>query len=70
MMHFVRTFSIMRAYGVGLYKAYCYRRGSKLSKNCIGLKSKSFSKMAGGRMHTPHPTPWIRVWHILVTLHH
>ena len=27
MMHFVRTFSIMRAYGV---EAYCYRRGSKL----------------------------------------
>ena len=44
--------------------------------------SKVFLKMAGGRMHTPHPTPcthlWPqatetiteRVWHILVTWHH
>ena len=43
--------------------------------------SKTFLKMVGGRMHTPHPTPWIRpwpyatetikkVWHISVTWHH
>ena len=27
--------------------------------------SKIFSKMAGGRMHTPHPLPWIRPGHKL-----
>ena len=54
-MHFVRTFAIMRAYSV--YKAYRNRRGSNLWKSCIGLTSKSFLKMAGGRMHTPHPNP-------------
>ena len=39
--------------------------------------SKTFLKMAGGRMHTSHPTPLAiatetieRVWHILVTWHH
>ena len=24
---------------------------------------KTFLKTAGGRMHTPHPTPWIRLRH-------
>ena len=24
--------------------------------------SKTISKMAGGRMHAPEPTPWIRPW--------
>ena len=24
--------------------------------------SKTFLKMSGGRMHTPHPPPWIRPW--------
>ena len=36
-------------------KTYLYRRGSKLWKNCI--HQKKFLKMAGGRMHNPHPTP-------------
>ena len=35
-------------------KANCYQKGSKLWKNCI---SKTFLKMAGGKMHTLHPTP-------------
>ena len=34
MMHFVRSFSIMRAWR----KAYCYGRGSKLWKNFIDPK--------------------------------
>ena len=36
-------------------KAYCCRRGSKLWKKLY--TSKAFLKIAGGRMHTPHPTP-------------
>ena len=43
--------------------------------------SKTILKMAGGRMHTSHPNPWIshwpqatetikRVWHVSVTWHH
>ena len=36
MMHFVRTFSIMRARSG--HKAYCYRKGSKLWKSCIHQK--------------------------------
>ena len=24
--------------------------------------SKTFLKVAGGSMHTLHPTPWIRTW--------
>ena len=35
-MHFVRTFSIMRARSG--HKAYCYRKGSKLWKSCIHQK--------------------------------
>ena len=35
-------------------KTYRYRRGLKLWKNCI--HQKIFLKMAGGRMHNPHPT--------------
>ena len=35
-------------------KAYCYGRGSKLYKIVC---TKTFLKMAGGRMHIPHPTP-------------
>ena len=52
MMHFVRTFSIMRAYGV------------KIELETIEklYTSTTFSKMAGGKMHTPHPTPWIHPW--------
>ena len=54
MMHFLRTFSIMRAYSV------------KLIANQIMEKlyaSKTFLKTAGGRMHTPHPPLWIRPRH-------
>ena len=36
--------------------AYCFQRGSKLQK-LVKLTSKTFLKMAGGKMHTPHPTP-------------
>ena len=34
-------------------KAYCYGRGSKV---CKIVCTKTLIKMAGGRMHTPHPT--------------
>ena len=45
-------------------KAYCYRRGSKIEIMEKLHISKTFFKMAGGRMHTPHSdsTPWIRPW--------
>ena len=51
MMHFVRTFSVVRA----RRKAYCYQRGLKLYKKLY--TSKTLLKMAGGEMHTPHSTP-------------
>ena len=51
MIHFVRTFSIMRASGVRLIAIKKAQIMEKL------YTSKTFSKMAGGRMHTPHPTP-------------
>ena len=35
--------------------AYCYQKGLKLWK-IVQLIPKSFLKMAGGRMHAPHPT--------------
>ena len=73
MMHFVRTFSIMRAYGVKLTAIEEARNFGKI----VSPTSKFFSKMTGGRMHTLHPTPWPyatknnkRVWHISVTWHH
>ena len=49
MMHFVRTFSVMRAQGLLLSKKF------KIMEKLY--TSKTFLKMAGGRMHTPHPTP-------------
>ena len=56
MMHFVRTFSIMHAYGVKLMAL-----SLSLSKTLEIMEklytSKTFSKMAGERMHTSHPTP-------------
>ena len=51
MMHFVRTFLITRAYGVRLIAIEEVPNYRKIV--CI----KSILKMAGGRMHTPHPTP-------------
>ena len=36
------------------YKAYRYRRDSRLQKKTCA--SKTFLKMTSGRMHTPHPT--------------
>ena len=51
MMHFVRTFSIMRALGVGLIAMEEVRNYGKI------VYIKNFLKMAGERMHTPHPTP-------------
>ena len=47
MMHFVHTSSIMRAYGVRVELEVI----EKL------YTSTTFSKMAGRRMHTPHPNP-------------
>ena len=44
-----------------LNKAYCHRtayrfqKGSKLWKS--GIHQKKILKLAGGRVHTPHPTP-------------
>ena len=74
MMHFVRTFSITRAYGMRLIAIEEARNCGKI----VAYTSKIFSKMAGGRRHTPHSTLWIRpwplatetikkVWHISVT---
>ena len=77
MMHFVRTFSIIRAYcyrSIRLFVLIAHFRLFELSayggKRGVGLllskrleimeklyTSKTFSKMAGGRMHTSHPTP-------------
>ena len=45
MMHLARTFSIKRAKGVRLM--------TKLLKNCTS--SKTFSKMAAGRIHIAYP---------------
>ena len=55
MMHFVRRFSIMRA-GVRLIAIEGVRNYGKI------VYIKNIFKMAGGRMYTPHPTPWIRPW--------
>ena len=49
MMHFVRTFSIMRAYDVRLRLLISQRL--EIMKKLY--TSKTFSKMAGGRRHTP-----------------
>ena len=47
MMHFVRTFSIMRAYGVRLIATKEARHHRKI--NCIGLHQKYFPKwLVGG----------------------
>ena len=51
MMHFVCTFSIMRACGVRLIAIKEVRIMGKL------YTSKTLSKIAGGRMHTPYPIP-------------
>ena len=49
-MHFVRTFLIMRARGV---RFICYRKGLKLWKNCI--HQKHIRKWLVEGMHPPHP---------------
>ena len=51
MMHFVRTFSIMRIKALGLSLSKRFETAENL------YTSKTFLKMAGGRMHTPHPNP-------------
>ena len=51
MMHFVSTFSIMRAYGVRLTVIEEARSSGEI------VFMKTFSKMTGGRMHTFHSTP-------------
>ena len=59
MMHFVRAFSIMRAYGV--IRLTVIEDVQNYKKNLL-LTSKTFLKMAGKRMHTPRPISWIRTW--------
>ena len=49
MIHFVRTFLIMRAYALQLSKRF-----EIIEKS---YASKTFLKKAGGRMHIPHLTP-------------
>ena len=49
-MHIVRTFSIMRAYG----ERFCYRKDSKLWKNCIHQKH-VWKWLVGGCI--PHISP-------------
>ena len=49
MMHFVHTFSIMHAEGILLSKRF------EIIMKLVA--SKTFVKMAGGRMHIPHHTP-------------
>ena len=53
MTHFVRTFSIMRALGGRLTVLLSKR--FKITEKMY--TSKTFFKVAGGRMHTPHLTP-------------
>ena len=73
MMHFVRTFSIMLA----RRKAYHYRRGSKLQKNCSLFIENIFEN---GWWEDAYPSSYLpesalgnklqklsRVWHISVT---
>ena len=57
MIHFVRTFSticVLKTEDLSLSKRF--QIINKL------YTSKTFLKMAGGRMDTPHPTSWIRPW--------
>ena len=56
MMHFVRTFSIMRAKGARLIAIEEVRNYEKIV--CIKINFEN----GWWRMHTPHPTPWIRAW--------
>ena len=50
MMHFVRAFSIMRAYGVRLIAIEEAQNYGEI----VAYTPKTFLKMAGGRRHTPH----------------
>ena len=54
MMHFVLTFSIIRAQDVRLVAIEEVRNYGNI------IYIKTFLKMGGGKMHTPHSTPWIR----------
>ena len=51
MMHFVRTFSIMRAQGVMLIAIEEVRNYEKI------IRIKNMFENGWWRMHTPHPTP-------------
>ena len=53
-MHFVRTFSIMRAWGVGLKLIV-----TKKVRNYGKILSKTCLKVAGGGDAFPTPPPWI-----------
>ena len=57
MMHFVRTFSIMRAYGKRLITIEEARNYGK-----IAYIKNIFQNGWWEDMHTPHPTLWIRPW--------
>ena len=56
MMHFVCTFSIMRAQGVRFIPIEEVRNYGKI------VYIKNFFENGWWRMHTPHPTSWIRPW--------
>ena len=51
-MHFVRIFSIKRAFSIRLIAVEEVQNHRKI----VGYTSKTFLKMAGRRMHTPHFT--------------
>ena len=53
MMHFVRTFSVMRAQGVRPIAIKEVRNYGKIEY------IKNIFENGWWRMHTPHPTPWI-----------
>ena len=55
-MHFARTFLNMRALGVRVIAIEEFVNYEKI------VYIENILKMAGGRTHTLHPTPWIRTW--------
>ena len=52
-MHFVRTFSIMPAYGIRLIAIAKVQNYGKI----VGYASKAFLKMGGGKILPPGSTP-------------
>ena len=56
MMHFVRTFLVMRAQGERLIVIEEVQNYGKI------VYIKNSIENGWWRMHAPHPTPWIRSW--------